>query len=109
MAGPRHAPARSAPPGQPSYQPAIARQSDETEAEEKEGCGLRNRYRPPVRLRVAKKLLGALVSGLHNGVKLWSIARGEIVDHGDLVAGLEKTVDDVRADEAGAAGDQNPH
>ena len=36
-------------------------------------------------------------------------ARGQIVDHVDRVALREETIDDVRADEAGAARDQNLH
>src|SRR5207249_8273304 len=36
-------------------------------------------------------------------------ARGQIVDYVDRVALREETIDDVRADEAGAARDQNLH
>jgi hypothetical protein len=38
-----------------------------------------------------------------------ALAGGEVVDDHDLVAAVEELVDEVRADEAGAAGDQGTH
>src|SRR5262249_21091567 len=37
------------------------------------------------------------------------VARGEVVEHAHVVASLDKGVDEVRADEAGAAGDERSH
>jgi hypothetical protein len=37
------------------------------------------------------------------------VAGGEIVEHTDVVAALDERVDEVRADEAGAAGDESLH
>ena len=36
-----------------------------------------------------------------------AVARGEVVEHADVVAALEQGADEVRADEAGAAGDEH--
>ena len=38
-----------------------------------------------------------------------ALAGGEVVDDRHLVAALDQRVDEVRADEAGAAGDECPH
>ena len=43
------------------------------------------------------------------GAQVLALAGGEVVDDGDLVAAREQRVDDVRADEPGAAGDDRPH
>ena len=36
-------------------------------------------------------------------------ARGEVVEHDDVTAGVDERADEVRADEPGAAGYQCPH
>lgn len=43
------------------------------------------------------------------GVKLLTLSRGEVVDDDDVVAVGQEPVDKVGTDEAGAAGDKNPH
>ena len=47
--------------------------------------------------------------GRERAVEVLAPAGGEVVEHGHLVAALEQGVDEVRADEAGAAGDEGAH
>ena len=42
-------------------------------------------------------------------LEVLALAGGQVVDDGHLVAAIEERVDEVRADEAGAAGDQGTH
>ena len=42
-------------------------------------------------------------------VEVLALAGGEVVEDGHLVAALDERVDEVRADEAGAAGDESSH
>jgi hypothetical protein len=52
----------------------------------------------------------ALVELVRDPGEIRGIARiGELVEHADLVAGAGKTPDEVRADEAGSAGDEHAH
>src|SRR5262245_40840852 len=41
-----------------------------------------------------------------HGAQVLALSRREIVEHGDVRALLDESFDDVRADEAGAAGDE---
>jgi hypothetical protein len=60
-------------------------------------------------LRVADVgLLEARAARQRRGEVL-ALAGGQVVDDQDLVAAVEERVDEVRADEAGAAGDQGTH
>ena len=44
-----------------------------------------------------------------HGLEVLEAARGQVIDHKDLVATLEETFYEVRTDESGAAGDQDAH
>ena len=61
------------------------------------------------RLGVAHVDLDQLGAGGDRALEVLAPAGGEVVENGHLVAPLEQGVDEVRADEAGAAGDQSPH
>ena len=61
------------------------------------------------RLGVADVDLDQLGAGGDRAVEVLAPPGGEVVENGHLVAPLEEGVDEVRADEAGAAGDQSPH
>ena len=43
------------------------------------------------------------------GVDVLALAEGEVVDDDDVVAARDERVDEVRADEAGASGDDRAH
>ena len=48
-------------------------------------------------------------AGRERAVEVLAPAGGEVVDDADVVAALEQGVDEVRADEAGAAGHERAH
>ena len=60
-------------------------------------------------LRVADVGLVEAGAARQRRAEVLALAGGEVVDDGDLVAAVEERVDEVRADEAGAAGDQGTH
>ena len=55
--------------------------------------------------------VGLLEAGAprQRAAEVLALAGGQVVDDRDLVAAIEERVDEVRADEAGAAGDQGTH
>jgi hypothetical protein len=60
-------------------------------------------------VRVADVGLLEARAARERGGEVLALAGGQVVDDQDLVAAIEQRVDEVRADEAGAAGDQGTH
>ena len=64
-------------------------------------------------LRISPRVadVGLLEAGAarQRAAEVLALAGGQVVDDRDLVAAIEERVDEVRADEAGAAGDQGTH
>jgi hypothetical protein len=61
------------------------------------------------RRRIADVELDQLGPRRQRAVEVLAPPGGEVVDHGHLVAPRQQRVDQIRADEAGAAGDQSLH
>ena len=58
---------------------------------------------------VADVALDERRAAVERRVEVLALARGEVVEDDDLVAAVEQGVDEVGADEAGAAGDECTH
>ena len=63
------------------------------------------------RMRAASRMSASSKRGAarDRGAEVLAPAAREVVDDGHLVAAIEERVDEVGADEAGAAGDQGTH